>query len=56
MAQQIRSPRILEGVITIPGDKSISHRALIFNAAAMGKACLSGLSTGSDVRSTIRCL
>ncbi len=56
MAQQIRSPRTLEGVITVPGDKSISHRALIFNATAMGNARLSGLSTGSDVRSTIRCL
>jgi len=54
--KQIRTPRILEGVITVPGDKSISHRALIFNALATGKAYISGLSTGSDIASTIRCL
>lgn len=40
----------------MPGDKSISHRALMFNAIATGSAHLSGLPTGFDVRSTIRCL
>ena len=56
MRQLIRRPRFLRGDITPPGDKSISHRALILNAVAQGKSAISGLSTGDDVLSTIHCL
>jgi 3-phosphoshikimate 1-carboxyvinyltransferase len=52
----IRSARRLEGVITLPGDKSISHRALILGSIASGRSRLRGLSPGADVQSTIRCL
>ena len=56
MRQVIRRPLVLNRSIDLPGDKSISHRALILNAAARGTATLSGLSDGEDVRSTTRCL
>jgi 3-phosphoshikimate 1-carboxyvinyltransferase len=52
----VRSARRLEGVIALPGDKSISHRVLILGAIASGRSRLRGLSPGADVQSTIRCL
>jgi 3-phosphoshikimate 1-carboxyvinyltransferase len=52
----VRAARKLEGSITLPGDKSISHRALIFGAIASGRSRLRGLSTGADVQSTAACL
>jgi 3-phosphoshikimate 1-carboxyvinyltransferase len=42
--------------LRVPGDKSISHRALIFAALAEGESRLAGLAPGGDVRSTARCL
>ena len=39
-----------------PGDKSISHRALMFAALAVGESRISNLSTGADVQSTRKCL
>ena len=56
MKQVIRRPRTIRGSVTPPGDKSISHRALILNAIASGTAAISGLSDGEDVQSTMRCL
>jgi 3-phosphoshikimate 1-carboxyvinyltransferase len=46
----------LLGRVRVPGDKSISHRALIFNALAEGTARVEGLLDALDVRSTRRCL
>ena len=40
----------------MPGDKSISHRALMLNAVAEGTAHVDGLSSGADVASTASCL
>ena len=40
----------------VPGDKSISHRALLFSSLAEGESRLAGLAPGGDVRSTARCL
>jgi 3-phosphoshikimate 1-carboxyvinyltransferase len=42
----------LEGQVKVPGDKSISHRALILGAAARGRQIVEGLSDAADVRST----
>ena len=56
MPQTIRSPRRLAGTLAVPGDKSVSHRALILNAIAEGNATVSGLSDGADVQSTAACL
>jgi 3-phosphoshikimate 1-carboxyvinyltransferase len=43
-------------MIRVPGDKSISHRALFLAALAHGESRLSGLLPGEDCRSTARCL
>ena len=42
----------LTGRITVPGDKSISHRALMFGALAMGETRITGLLEGEDVLRT----
>ncbi len=43
----------VSGEITLAGDKSISHRAVIFSAMASGKSAIQNISTGDDVKSTI---
>ncbi|MBX5492086.1 MAG: 3-phosphoshikimate 1-carboxyvinyltransferase, partial [Chloroflexi bacterium] len=48
--------RRLAGDLRVPGDKSISHRALLLNALAEGTARVRGLGLGADVLSTERCL
>ena len=42
----------LKGSTHVPGDKSISHRALMFSALARGRSTVHGLSGGGDVMST----
>ncbi|MBK1987864.1 3-phosphoshikimate 1-carboxyvinyltransferase [Sphaerospermopsis aphanizomenoides BCCUSP55] len=45
----------LQGRIQIPGDKSISHRALMLGAIAEGETEIQGLLLGEDPRSTANC-
>jgi 3-phosphoshikimate 1-carboxyvinyltransferase len=47
-----RAPGPLNGQIAVPGDKSISHRALMFGALAIGETRITGLLTGEDVLRT----
>jgi 3-phosphoshikimate 1-carboxyvinyltransferase len=42
--------RPLRGTLRLPGDKSISHRALLFAALATGRSTITNLSTGDDLR------
>jgi 3-phosphoshikimate 1-carboxyvinyltransferase len=44
--------RALRGRLKLPGDKSISHRALLFAALASGRSTITNLSTGDDVRAS----
>lgn len=44
------------GTYTVPGDKSISHRALMLGALAEGVTRITHLSPGKDVQSTLSCL
>ena len=46
----------VRGAVRPPGDKSISHRALLLAALAHGRSELDGLLTGADVKSTARVL
>ena len=46
----------IKGEISFPGDKSISHRALMFASLADGDSRISNLATGFDVQSTRTCL
>ncbi|MEQ9235649.1 3-phosphoshikimate 1-carboxyvinyltransferase [Coleofasciculus sp. E2-BRE-01] len=45
----------LKGTLQVPGDKSISHRALMLGAIAQGETRIQGLLLGDDPRSTARC-
>jgi len=45
----------LNGTITVPGDKSISHRSVMFGSIAQGKTTVSGFLLGEDCLSTIDC-
>ena len=45
----------LQGTLQIPGDKSISHRALMLGAIAEGETIIEGLLLGEDPRSTADC-
>lgn len=56
MDQTVRRSTALKGTLSVPGDKSISHRSLILNAISEGEAKVTGLSGGDDVLSTMRCL
>jgi 3-phosphoshikimate 1-carboxyvinyltransferase len=53
MTREVSRPQRLRGAIEIPGDKSISHRAVMFNALANGSATVTNLSGGADCTSTI---
>ena len=55
-SRDISRPASLGGAISVPGDKSISHRSMILNAIASGDALVRGLSGGEDVISTMHCL
>jgi 3-phosphoshikimate 1-carboxyvinyltransferase len=46
----------LRGVAEVPGDKSISHRSLIFGAMAVGETRISGLLEGQDVLDTAKAM
>ncbi len=50
----LRGVRPLRGELRVPGDKSISHRALLFAGVAEGVSTLRGLADGEDVLSTRR--
>ncbi len=47
---------LFEATVSVPGDKSLSHRALLFAAIAEGESVISGLGPGLDVASTISAL
>jgi 3-phosphoshikimate 1-carboxyvinyltransferase len=49
------APR-LRATLAVPGDKSISHRAVMFNAVAEGNARITHFLTGADCLSTIACM
>ena len=45
----------LHGTLKVPGDKSISHRSIMFGAMAKGKTTVNGFLLGDDCLSTISC-
>ena len=53
--RQISAAPRLRGALSVPGDKSISHRAVMFNAIAEGKAEITHFLPGADCLSTIAC-
>jgi 3-phosphoshikimate 1-carboxyvinyltransferase len=53
---EARSSGSLAGKVRVPGDKSISHRALILGALAVGETRISGLLEGEDVLNTAKAM
>ena len=53
---QARRADALSGTVRVPGDKSISHRALILAGMATGTSKISGLLEGADVLATMRAM
>jgi 3-phosphoshikimate 1-carboxyvinyltransferase len=53
---EARSSRALTGKVRVPGDKSISHRALILGALAVGESRITGLLEGEDVLNTAKAM
>jgi 3-phosphoshikimate 1-carboxyvinyltransferase len=54
--QTIHPARTLQGSITLPGDKSISHRYAMLAGLAEGTTRLSNFSTGADPHSSLACM
>jgi 3-phosphoshikimate 1-carboxyvinyltransferase len=52
----VRPAAAIRGMVRVPGDKSISHRAALFNALGEGQASISNFSPGADCSSTLACL
>lgn len=55
MTKQLQPIQRLKGSIKVPGDKSISHRAVMFGSIAEGRTTIDGFLTGEDCLSTISC-
>ena len=56
MVQIFNKVNKVTGTLSLSGDKSISHRALLISSLAEGKSNLKNLSNSDDVKSTISCL
>jgi 3-phosphoshikimate 1-carboxyvinyltransferase len=52
----VHRAKALSGSVRVPGDKSISHRALMFGALATGRTRITGLLEGEDVLNTLKAL
>jgi 3-phosphoshikimate 1-carboxyvinyltransferase len=55
MEQSFNKINRVEGSLSLPGDKSISHRSVIFSSMAEGESLIYNLGNGEDVKSTISC-
>jgi 3-phosphoshikimate 1-carboxyvinyltransferase len=56
LERTVRPARRFGGRVRVPGDKSVSHRALILGALAIGRTTIRRLAPGADCRSTRACL
>ncbi len=56
MNKLIKKSESIRGEISIPGDKSISIRSVIFGSIAEGDTIITHLGTGGDIQSAVRCL
>lgn len=56
MLRRVSRPKLLRRELTVPGDKSITHRALILNAMSSGTGRILGGGLGADCLSTLACL
>jgi 3-phosphoshikimate 1-carboxyvinyltransferase len=54
MDRAVEGRRSVRGSVSVPGDKSVSHRALMLGSVARGRSLIRGLSDAEDVLSTER--
>ena len=55
--REIVSPaKAIQGIVTLPGDKSISHRYGMLASIAEGASTIANYSTGADCQSTLGCM
>ncbi|MBQ3462226.1 MAG: 3-phosphoshikimate 1-carboxyvinyltransferase [Clostridia bacterium] len=55
MKMDIKKIKFARGILTVPGDKSISHRAVMLGSLASGTTEITGFLQGADCLSTIDC-
>jgi 3-phosphoshikimate 1-carboxyvinyltransferase len=56
MRETVSPAQAIEGVVTLPGDKSISHRYGMLASIAEGRSTITNYSTGADCQSTLACM
>ena len=56
MDQTVFPARAIDGIVTLPGDKSISHRYGMIAAIAEGRSFIANYATGADCQSTLACM
>jgi 3-phosphoshikimate 1-carboxyvinyltransferase len=56
MTEQVSPVKGVHGVVSLPGDKSISHRYAMLTAIAEGDSEIHNYSTGADCHSTLACM
>src|SRR5262245_55656638 len=56
MIETVSPASAVEGIISLPGDKSISHRYAMVAAIAEGRSTIANYSTGADCQSTLACM
>ncbi|HEY7334408.1 MAG TPA: 3-phosphoshikimate 1-carboxyvinyltransferase [Bryobacteraceae bacterium] len=56
MTETVSPARSIHGIVSLPGDKSISHRYGILAAIAEGRSTIANYSTGADCQSTLGCM
>ncbi|HVP00867.1 MAG TPA: 3-phosphoshikimate 1-carboxyvinyltransferase [Bryobacteraceae bacterium] len=56
MRETISPAKSISGMISVPGDKSISHRYGMLSAIAEGESRIANYSTGADCQSTLGCM
>ena len=56
MRETISPAKTISGIITVPGDKSVSHRYGMLTAIAEGESKIANYSTGADCQSTLACM
>ena len=56
MTELVSPARAVHGVVSVPGDKSISHRYAMLTSIAQGDSKIYNYSTGADCHSTLGCM
>jgi 3-phosphoshikimate 1-carboxyvinyltransferase len=56
MQETVLPARAIQGIVTLPGDKSISHRYGMLAGIAEGRSVITNYSTGADCQSTLHCM